>query len=184
MKCTLIYDMEALGREEFEFPSHEAAWDWKEKNPPGPTVRFVFWYENGMMSRDARDLDSFSWDAYNKAVEDKRWREEYLKRTGKRWNEQGEPEKKTGQKQSKDSQPNIDSENQRLNESECLELLGLKPGFSQKELKTAWREAVRMNHPDKVAALSAEFKALAEKRTKKINQAYERLRTQKRTRNV
>jgi DnaJ-domain-containing protein 1 len=44
------------------------------------------------------------------------------------------------------------------------------------ELATAYRAAIKMNHPDKVAALAAEFKTLAETRTKVINQAYSKLR--------
>jgi hypothetical protein len=33
-----------------------------------------------------------------------------------------------------------------------------------------------MNHPDKVASLSDEFKILAERRTKQINQAHSKLK--------
>jgi len=33
-----------------------------------------------------------------------------------------------------------------------------------------------MNHPDKVATMATEFTVLAERRSRMINQAYERLR--------
>ena len=107
--------------------------------------------------------------AYFKAVGDKKWEDEYKLRTGESWKEQDEPKGRTG------SRHDINVEKNALNENECLDLLGLKPGFSQKQLKEAYRQAVKMNHPDKVATLSDEFKALAEKRMKQINQAFEML---------
>jgi curved DNA-binding protein CbpA len=52
----------------------------------------------------------------------------------------------------------------------------LQAGFSAAELAPACREAIKMNHPDKVAALDVEFKKLAEQRTRLINQAYSTLK--------
>ncbi len=56
-------------------------------------------------------------------------------------------------------------------------LFGIKPGerFSKDDLKKKYRELLKMNHPDRVASLSAEFKELADKKTKEINNAYEKL---------
>ncbi len=170
MKWKLIYDKGELGKEVLECESHEEAWKLQhETNPPGPLVMDVYLDMGYMIVRDARRLNSFDQDAYSKAVTDKRWKDEYELRTGKPWQEQHEPKKAAG------SRPDIDSEKSKLNQQECLELLGLKPGFTQKQLKEAYREAVKQNHPDKVASLSNEFKALAEKRTKQINQAFDLL---------
>jgi hypothetical protein len=57
------------------------------------------------------------------------------------------------------------------------ELFELKVGevFSKEELRKKYRDLLKANHPDKVASLSPEFRALADKRTKDINSAYERL---------
>ncbi len=58
------------------------------------------------------------------------------------------------------------------------EILGFKPGetFTQSELKKRYIELIRQNHPDKVASMGTDFKKLAEKNTKDINQAYDKLR--------
>lgn len=47
--------------------------------------------------------------------------------------------------------------------------------ISKEELKKKYHELLRQNHPDKVASLSPEFRALADKRTKDINDAYNKL---------
>lgn len=56
-------------------------------------------------------------------------------------------------------------------------LFGISPGerFSKDDLKKRYRELLKMNHPDRVATLSEEFKELADKKTKQINSAYEKL---------
>jgi hypothetical protein len=58
------------------------------------------------------------------------------------------------------------------------EILGFKPGekFSQSELKKRYFELLRQNHPDRVATMGADFKKLADKNTKEINEAYEKLK--------
>ncbi|HXH30611.1 MAG TPA: J domain-containing protein [Bacteriovoracaceae bacterium] len=54
----------------------------------------------------------------------------------------------------------------------------LTPGqaFSKSELKKKYYDLLKMNHPDKVASLGQDFKVLAEKKTKDINSAYDRLK--------
>ncbi|GEM_PF-1252596 len=44
------------------------------------------------------------------------------------------------------------------------------------ELKKRYFELLKQNHPDRVASMGAEFKRLAEKNTKDINSAYEKLK--------
>ena len=55
-------------------------------------------------------------------------------------------------------------------------ILGIQPGASQKEIKQAYRRLAGKYHPDKVEHLGDEFKALAEKRFKDIQRAYQELK--------
>ncbi|MBW1956146.1 MAG: DnaJ domain-containing protein [Deltaproteobacteria bacterium] len=52
-------------------------------------------------------------------------------------------------------------------------VLGVRPGASSEEIKKAYRELANKYHPDKVDHLGEEFKALAAKRFKEIQSAYE-----------
>lgn len=58
------------------------------------------------------------------------------------------------------------------------EIFELQSGqlLSKKELKKRYYDLLKMNHPDKVAALGGDFKKLAERKTKEINSAYEELK--------
>ena len=58
-------------------------------------------------------------------------------------------------------------------------VLGLARGASEKDIKQAYRRLATQYHPDKVAHLGDEFKELAEKRFREIQEAYEVLRGQK-----
>jgi len=53
------------------------------------------------------------------------------------------------------------------------EVLGLKRGAPLEEVKRAYRELASKYHPDKVSHLGDEFKSLAERRFKEINEAYQ-----------
>lgn len=48
--------------------------------------------------------------------------------------------------------------------------------ISKTELKKRYFELLKQNHPDRVASMGADFKKLAEKNTKDINSAYEKLK--------
>lgn len=54
----------------------------------------------------------------------------------------------------------------------CFETLGATQGCTLEELRAAYRKRVCEYHPDKVATLGAELQALAEQKTKEINEAY------------
>lgn len=54
-------------------------------------------------------------------------------------------------------------------------VLGLRPGASLEEVKSAYRKAVSMYHPDKVAHLGKEFQELAHRKLLAIQKAYEAL---------
>jgi hypothetical protein len=53
------------------------------------------------------------------------------------------------------------------------EVLEIKPDSSYEEIKAAYRKLMKEYHPDKVATLGKELKALAESKTKEISEAYE-----------
>ena len=54
-------------------------------------------------------------------------------------------------------------------------VLGVLPGATLAEAKRAWRALIVQYHPDKVAHLAPEFRALAETRTREIQEAWGQL---------
>ena len=56
------------------------------------------------------------------------------------------------------------------------QILEIERGASQETIKQAFRQLAGKYHPDKVEYLGDEFKALAEKRFKEIQRAYEELK--------
>jgi hypothetical protein len=58
------------------------------------------------------------------------------------------------------------------------QILGLKPNesFTKEELKKKYFDLLKQNHPDRVASMGEDFKKLAEKNTKEINRAYDKLK--------
>ncbi len=58
------------------------------------------------------------------------------------------------------------------------EIFSLRPNevISKVELKKRYFELIKQNHPDRVASMGADFKKLAEKNTKEINKAYDKLK--------
>jgi DnaJ-domain-containing protein 1 len=54
-------------------------------------------------------------------------------------------------------------------------VLGIAPGTSKDEARRAFRTLVAQYHPDKVAHLAPEFQELAERKTRELLQAWERL---------
>jgi hypothetical protein len=56
-------------------------------------------------------------------------------------------------------------------------VLGVPKDASQEKIKQAYRQLANRYHPDKVSHLGDEFRNLAERRFKEIQEAYEHLRT-------
>lgn len=56
------------------------------------------------------------------------------------------------------------------------EILGLEPGASAEEIKSAYRKLSMQCHPDKVAHLGEEFRRVAEEKMKELNEAYQHLK--------
>ncbi|MEZ4239771.1 MAG: J domain-containing protein [Myxococcota bacterium] len=54
-------------------------------------------------------------------------------------------------------------------------VLGIAPGATQDQIKAAYREQLKLNHPDKVAHLSPALQQFAAQQTLKVKAAYERL---------
>lgn len=54
----------------------------------------------------------------------------------------------------------------------------MKPGekFTQEQLKAKYRELLKQSHPDRVASMGPDFRKLAEKKTKELNDAYDKLK--------
>jgi DnaJ like chaperone protein len=60
--------------------------------------------------------------------------------------------------------------------AEAFATLGLSRGATPAEIKTAWRNLSKENHPDRVTHLGEEFRRVAEERMRKINAAYDTLK--------
>lgn len=59
-----------------------------------------------------------------------------------------------------------------LDDEDPLTVLGLEPGASGDEIKSAYRKAMAEYHPDKVEHLGPELRALADKKAKAIQKAF------------
>ncbi|WP_345454886.1 J domain-containing protein [Deinococcus aluminii] len=55
------------------------------------------------------------------------------------------------------------------------ELLGVPVGASREQIKAAYRQKIKVYHPDKMASLDDDFRRLAEEKSKRLNAAYQRL---------
>jgi hypothetical protein len=66
-------------------------------------------------------------------------------------------------------------EHERPGEKDPYEILGLSPGASQQEIKSAYRRQAQRYHPDRVSHLGEEFQHLAKRRFQEIQWAYETL---------
>lgn len=62
-----------------------------------------------------------------------------------------------------------------FSQRDSYEILGVNRHASASEIKNAYRKLANKYHPDKVNHLGDEFKSLAEKRFKEIQEAYEQL---------
>jgi hypothetical protein len=65
-----------------------------------------------------------------------------------------------------------DGQKQSARKKDCFEILGLRPGASGDEIKSAYRDAIKQYHPDYVVNLGPELREVAERKTKELNAAY------------
>ena len=110
------------------------------------------------------------------------WRYFYLQKKKreafKKYHQSGQKSSRYRYSQSDDSNRYNSSEGngQFSTESDPYRILGIESGASQEEIKSAYRKLAGKYHPDKLEHLGEEFKELAEKRFKKIQQAYQELK--------
>ncbi len=61
----------------------------------------------------------------------------------------------------------------------AYEVLGVDPDASDEEIKRAYRELAKKYHPDRVAHLGEEFRELAHRKFLEIQEAYDRIRSER-----
>jgi DnaJ like chaperone protein len=67
-----------------------------------------------------------------------------------------------------------------INASEnAYKILGVDPSATDEEVKKAYREMAKKNHPDLVSSLGEEVRQAAEKKFQEINEAYELIKKQR-----
>lgn len=90
--------------------------------------------------------------------------------------EKPQEKKKTEEKKEETAKP---KPKPKLAGSAAEKLFDLDPArsYSKEDLKKKYHDLLRQNHPDKVASLGQDFKVLAEKKTKEINDAYSKLKS-------
>jgi predicted lipid-binding transport protein (Tim44 family) len=77
--------------------------------------------------------------------------------------------------QSKTYNENHAQKDERFSSRDPYTILGVNRGASTDEIKNAYRKLANKYHPDKVDHLGEEFKELAEKKFKDIQEAYQKL---------
>ena len=60
--------------------------------------------------------------------------------------------------------------------ADAIEILGISPTADRDAIEAAYRERSLQCHPDKVAHLDPDFRALAERKFRRLRAAYEMLR--------
>ncbi|MCD4722060.1 MAG: DnaJ domain-containing protein [Desulfobacula sp.] len=78
------------------------------------------------------------------------------------------------------TRPNTGQANQKKTSSSHIpktphEILGIGPNASKKEIQTAYKEAIKKYHPDKLSHLGEEFSDLANEKFLEIQNAYDTL---------
>jgi DnaJ-class molecular chaperone len=71
---------------------------------------------------------------------------------------------------------NRETEPREEDEQDPYKILNIGNNATQNEITSAYRKLVKMYHPDRVAGLAPEYREIAERKMKKINAAYRRLK--------
>ncbi len=163
-------------------------------------IKLPFWFFRNTM-RDARrqdplqpDFPKFPEEPKFMKLEDKIKRDaEELKREKQKFEQQNksqkrEEPKKEYKREEKKEEPKKEEKREERREipkrpaadlgpspESVFELL---PGqkLSSSELKSRYHELLKQSHPDRVASMGPDFKKLAEKKTKELNDAYAKLK--------
>jgi hypothetical protein len=163
MKKKIIYDKREFGHEvhEVEVELH----DWNghksalKQFPPDNTVYAIICGSSIYFN------DSFDEELYAKRVRDREWEREYEVRTGRKWDLGNAAKEAPGDKQEELMEC--------TSREHALKILGLKACFTKAELGRAYKNAMKRNHPDRVADLDGDFRSMAERKAKLINMARE-----------
>jgi DnaJ-domain-containing protein 1 len=108
----------------------------------------------------------------NKSKEEKK---EEKKETKQEKTQEKQQERKQGRKQEQKKDPPKAAPSTEIDPFELFNYVkGQK--FTKEELRKRYHELLRQNHPDRVAQMGPDFKKLADKKTKDINSAYEKLK--------
>ncbi len=164
-------------------------------------IKLPFWFFRNTM-RDARrqdplqpDFPKFPEEPKFMRLEEKIKRDaEELKREQNKFQQQNRSQKKEEpKKEYKKEEPKKEEQKKEEKREERREIpkrpaaevgvtpesvFELLPGqkLSPSELKSRYHELLKQSHPDRVASMGPDFKKLAEKKTKEINEAYARLK--------
>lgn len=132
-------------------------------------VKLPFWFLRKSLMDQKQDLNNDE----NSSLKQKEYTIENYKDFQRRMKQMGPPPKEE-KKQTKKELPKKEV----ISEISAEALFGLSSGekISHLELKKRYLNLLKQNHPDKVASLGEDFKFLAEKKTKEINAAYEKLK--------
>jgi hypothetical protein len=138
-------------------------------------VKLPFWFLRNNMIDQKKKLQGLNNDLAlgkgNKINQDDKKNFEQQRVTFEGTSSKREEKRREGKK----SPPNRGGEIKSVSPEEVM---GFKPNdaFTKLELKKRYLELLKQNHPDRVAFMGQDFKALAEKNTKDINDAYEKLK--------
>jgi preprotein translocase subunit Sec63 len=68
---------------------------------------------------------------------------------------------------------------QHSSQNDPYEILGVSRNADNEQIKEAYREQSKKNHPDLVTHMSSDFQKLAEEKLKTINSAYSKIRAER-----
>lgn len=108
----------------------------------------------------------FLWRYFHRLKKQKRYQSDKNTHSGHNYNDTARENSSRSNTHAQDSAASLNP----------YEILGIESDSSQDDIKRAYRQLAGKYHPDKVEHLGDEFKVLAEKRFKKIQQAYQELR--------
>ncbi len=154
-------------------------------------IKLPFWFFRSTM-RDARkvdpefDLPKFPEEPKVMRLEEKIKRDaEELKREQQKFRQQNKKEKEQPKKEFKKEEPKKEEPKREPPKRPAADVgpspeavFELLPGqkLTPSELKSRYHELLKQSHPDRVASMGPDFKKLAEKKTKELNDAYAKLK--------
>ena len=172
-KFTVVYDKQEFGLDTYVVEAWDAFFAVGKAfkiHPPDSAVFQAYCAESAACGvHMLKPNPNFDWELYRKRKKQLEWEREHENRTGAESNDHAD--------RSSGSQAKHDDD--LIDRQYALKLFGLSEGYTESDLKRAYSQLIRKNHPDKVAALDDDFRLLAEKKAKRINFAREVLQQTK-----